>query len=54
MTSKQSHWAAHKRPIVADTLRAELKISMERARELVVTLRAELANSIIERAGVRC
>jgi len=46
------HWAVHKRPIAADTLRTELKISMERARELVVTLRAELADVVVERAGV--
>ncbi|WP_434449257.1 hypothetical protein [Lentzea sp. E54] len=39
------HWAVHKRPIAADTLRTELKISMERARELVTVLRAELAGA---------
>ncbi|WP_439664779.1 hypothetical protein ACSHWB_44720 [Lentzea sp. HUAS TT2] len=46
------HWAVHKRPIAADTLRTELKISMERARELVIALRADLADVVVERAHV--
>ncbi|MET8763094.1 hypothetical protein [Lentzea sp. NPDC004782] len=45
------HWAVHKRPISADTLRGELKISMDCARELVVALRAELADLVVERVG---
>lgn len=44
------HWSEHKRPISADSLRSELKISMDRARDLVAALRAELANVIAERA----
>lgn len=43
------HWALHRRPIAADTLRTQLKISMERARELVVSLRAELAELVVAR-----
>ncbi|WP_197288649.1 hypothetical protein [Nocardia sp. NRRL S-836] len=43
------HWPLHRRPIAADTLRTELKISMERARELVVSLRAELAELVVAR-----
>lgn len=45
------HWAVHKRPISADTLRGELKISMDCARELVTTLRSELAHVVVERLG---
>lgn len=40
------------RPISADTLRTELKVSMDRARELVAALRAELADVVVERSGV--
>ncbi|WP_146772077.1 hypothetical protein [Lentzea atacamensis] len=46
------HWEAHMRPISADTLRTELKVSMDRARELVAALRAELADVVVERSGV--
>lgn len=45
------HWARHKRPISADALRVELKISMERARELVVVVRGELAALVAGRVG---
>ncbi|MGI5502340.1 hypothetical protein [Lentzea sp. CA-135723] len=43
------HWAVHMRPISADTLRGELGIGMDRARDLVAALRAELATLVVER-----
>ncbi|MGI5502279.1 hypothetical protein [Lentzea sp. CA-135723] len=45
------HWSVHRRPISAGSLRSELKISMDRARDLVAALREELADVIAERAG---
>jgi hypothetical protein len=44
------HWAVHMRPISADTLRTELGVGMDRARDLVAVLRAELAAVVAERA----
>ncbi|ANZ39638.1 hypothetical protein BBK82_29935 [Lentzea guizhouensis] len=44
------HWAAHKRPISADALRIELKVSMERAREFMSAVRGELTELVVTRA----
>lgn len=46
------HWVVHMRPISADTLRTELGVGMDRARDLVTALRAEAAAAISARAGI--
>ncbi|GGN13612.1 hypothetical protein GCM10011609_62720 [Lentzea pudingi] len=43
------YWTQHKRPISVDAIRVELKISMDRARELVIALRAELTELVVGR-----
>ncbi|MGI5502270.1 hypothetical protein [Lentzea sp. CA-135723] len=43
------HWAVHMRPISADTLRTEPGVGMNRARDLVVALRAEVAATVSAR-----
>lgn len=40
------HWAVHKRPISSDSLRKELEIGAELARELVAVLRSEVAAKV--------
>jgi hypothetical protein len=40
------HWAAHKRPISSETLRKELEIGADHARELVAAVRSELAAKV--------
>ncbi|MEV6236584.1 hypothetical protein [Lentzea sp. NPDC051838] len=40
------HWAVHKRPISSESLRKELEIGAELARELVVVLRSEVAAEV--------
>jgi hypothetical protein len=40
------HWLDHKRPISAETLRQQLEVSAERARELVAAVRVELAEQL--------
>lgn len=40
------HWIDHKRPISAETLRQQLEVSADRARELVSTVRAEHAQRL--------
>lgn len=44
------HWAAHKRPISSDSLRRDLEIGAELARELVAVLRNEVAAKVRLRA----
>lgn len=45
------HWTVHMRPISADALRTELGVGMDRARDLVMALRAEVAATVSARAG---
>ncbi|MEU0885875.1 hypothetical protein ABZ345_45490 [Lentzea sp. NPDC005914] len=40
------HWLDYKRPISAETLRRQLEVSADRARELVSAVRAELADRL--------
>lgn len=40
------HWAAHKRPISSETLRKQLEIGADHARELVAAVRTELATKV--------
>jgi hypothetical protein len=40
------HWLDHKRPISAETLRQQVEIRADRARELVSAVRAELADRL--------
>lgn len=46
------HWLVHMRPISADTLRTELGVGVDCARDLVTALRAEVAAVVSARAEV--
>jgi len=41
------HWAEHRRPISAETLRRKLRVGAGKARSLVVVLRSEASRSLI-------